>query len=90
MNAMFNKIINKKQTYFKEKKERKLAALAEDMNVIPNTYVRQLTTAYNSSSTGSNTSFCPPRVPVCMCIYTYTYKNTQTSFLKKKKKSRTI
>ena len=34
MNGMINKIKNKKQTYFKEKKERKLAALAEDMNVI--------------------------------------------------------
>lgn len=55
---------------------RKVAALAEDLNVAPSTHTGRLTTAYNSSSRESDTFFWLPQVPECICICTYTDINT--------------
>lgn len=45
-------------------------ALVEDLDSLPSTQVRRLTTTYNSSSIDSGTLFWTPWVPALICMYT--------------------
>ena len=57
------------------------AALTEGLGSVPSTHTGQLTTSYNSSSSGSGSSFWPPHISGIHMVYTdththiYTHKN---------------
>ncbi|EDL86434.1 rCG56744 [Rattus norvegicus] len=54
---------------------RGLAAFPEDLNSVPSTLIRLLTTTCNYSFRGSDTLFwplCTPAFP-CMCTHTHTH-----------------
>lgn len=48
-------------------------ALLEDLSLPPDTHIRQLTTACNSSSMESGALLWPPRVPAHTCTDTHTH-----------------
>ena len=51
---------------------REFAALAEDPGLVPRIHARQLITACNSSTTGSDDTLVHlPRASAHMCTYTY-------------------
>lgn len=60
------------KTYFIETGE---TAFPEELRSVPSTHLRQLTTAYDSRSGGSNTTLVwPPRVAVLILTQTYVYR----------------
>jgi hypothetical protein len=65
-----------------------LAAVPEDVSLLPNTHIRQLTTVCNFSSRGPDTPFCPLRTPTFTQTERHTHaracanKNSIKSFFK--------
>lgn len=52
---------------------RRHTALAENMGLVPNIHVKQLTATFNSSSRKSNSLFYIPKVHALTCTHTDTH-----------------